>query len=349
MEWTESALLLRVDNDDCIVDDYLSQRINELNVQENIYTYNCISCDDIQLLNEICEDKECPVPSYIYPSPNRNWAYIEEAKEGVYQDNAWRYTHSEPNYLPLLNSYEIPYVIVNDCCNKLTAHEHIRTQYKTKYRSDIKTVLRSSWEANVGRTLDYLGVIWGYEREFFELSNDLTYLPDFFIGSNTILEVKGFWDADSRKKVSTFQKEYPEWKLLILDADMYFTLRRKYKDIVPNWEDDGEKSVISEIIPIVGMRHCASTDTVKSLLIGDTVLFKREPDNEYDHNAIKATTIHGESIGYVGSDWTFIYASKMDIGMKYSATVVEKAANTIEVRIVRTNADEVIIFDFLNN
>lgn len=213
-------------------------------------------------------------------------------------------------------------------------------------RTDLQQLFRSSWEANIARILNYKGISWEYEKKMFTMEDNTMYLPDFFLEDDIILEVKGYWDADSRKKVTTFQKENPNIRLMILDADMYFTLGHIFKQFIPEWENEEAWKSYSETIPLVGMKFCASSATINALEIGDTVLFKREPDNKYDKYAILATTEQGTPIGHVGSDWSFIYASKMDIGMEYVATIKEKSAKVIKVKICRKNTDKEIIYDF---
>lgn len=85
-------------------------------------------------------------------------------------------------------------------------------------REDLGTYFRSSWEANIARIFNETGVAWEYEKEPVTLSVG-GYTPDFVLPNDTILEVKGYWDADSLKKVLAFHKEIPEQRLLIVDSD----------------------------------------------------------------------------------------------------------------------------------
>ncbi|MDO4197080.1 MAG: hypothetical protein Q4D33_13150 [Prevotellaceae bacterium] len=87
-------------------------------------------------------------------------------------------------------------------------------------------LFRSAWEANVARLLSAKGIVWTYEKALLQL-NGINYLPDFTLENSVILEVKGRWDADSLKKVLAFHKECPQYKLLIIDADLYFDLDKQ--------------------------------------------------------------------------------------------------------------------------
>lgn len=52
------------------------------------------------------------------------------------------------------------------------------------------------------------------------------------------------------------------------------------------------------------------------------VWLEREPDNQYDPNAIKVMT-HDGQIGYIGKDYAAILAEKIDGGTEFCATLGE--------------------------
>ncbi len=330
------------------MDDYFIQRLNSYNLRESYIRYICVSSDDIMNIEDICQNLRLKTPEYIIPGDGLDWVYIVQKLESEWVNNKWEFFDDNPNYDMLLRNNKISYVGINDHHNKLTSFSVIfePSQYRSEYRKDLKKLLRSSWEANISRIFNYLGIEWDYEREQFDMGENLRYQPDFFLARNTILEVKGFWDTYSREKVTEFQKKHPEYRVLILDADMYYSLKGKYSHLIPEWEDDGDMKQYSETIPIVGMRFCASANMLNSLRVGDIVLFKREPENKYDKYAILALTENGEPIGHVASDWSFIYASKMDLGMEYSAKISKISANSIQIRISRTNTDRYVVYEF---
>lgn len=217
------------------------------------------------------------------------------------------------------------------------------------FRNDLRQLFRSSWEANVARVLNKKGVSWKYEDHFYDLSGGLMYLPDFFLPNDVILEVKGYWDQNSRDKVITFSRDNPQISLQILDSDMYYSLERQYGTIIPEWEGSNSNAVYprSETINIVGMRFCASKQTLNSIQVGSVLNFIREPENKYDKNAILALTEDGNPLGHVSSDWAFIYAVKMDLGMQFIAEVSSIEAKVIRAKIHRLNMDDTILYDYL--
>lgn len=109
----------------------------------------------------------------------------------------------------------------------------VEQAYKEGARPDLgDIVFRSSWEANIARILNRNNIIWEYEKEYFDLTN-ISYLPDFFIGDDIILEVKGFWDKESADKVDSFIRTFPNKKVYIVDGDMYQNLETIYTIYAP--------------------------------------------------------------------------------------------------------------------
>ena len=223
----------------------------------------------------------------------------------------------------------------------LTGRERLSNSF---IRTDLQQLFRSSWEANVARLLNYKGIPWKYEERFFELKDGHFYLPDFFLPNNIILEVKGYWDEQSRAKVSRFARDYPEYKLCILDEDMYQTLSALYGSTILGWEQEIKRQAKDTLVPIIGMKYCANRQTIESLSIGTVLQLIMEPDNMHEKNAILVTTEDGSPIGHISSDWAFIYSSKMALGMKYTATIEAIEEKVISARISRVNQDENILY-----
>lgn len=219
---------------------------------------------------------------------------------------------------------------------------------RPKFRNDLQLILRSSWEANIARILNHLRVKWEYEKESFllELDENLiprSYLPDFFLNKNVIIEVKGFWDERSLEKVALFKEKYREYKLLIIDSDMYYTLDNIYSNIIPEWEQSPVK-IKYEKVPMVGReKH------FNQIGIDECVSLQREPENLLDKNTILVVNKSGKTIGNIRKEWSAVYADKMDLGMKYKAIIKEKDDKVYNVLLERTNIDEEILFPFLKD
>ncbi|MEC5424278.1 HIRAN domain-containing protein [Virgibacillus sp. C22-A2] len=255
--------------------------------------------------------------------------------------------------LDIFRLSEINYCVYNSSGGNITLNFWMERQdsriSQVSFRSDLKAVFKSSWEANFARVLNYLGAKWEYEKEPFLVKNDSitrVYHPDFFLEDNVIVELKGFWDIESIKRVELFKEQYNEYKLLILDADMYYTLDKLYRDVIPEWENN-IVAVKKEKLPVVGVARPERKEFVNQIEIGDELLLKRDAENPYDKNAILVVDNGGNTIGFIGKDWASIYADKLDVGMQYKAIVTEKEAKVIKIDVKRNNLHEDILYHFL--
>lgn len=106
------------------------------------------------------------------------------------------------------------------------------------YRNDIGHYVRSTWEANYARILQYLNIDYEYEKEIYWLErkdgSEVAYIPDYFIG-DLIIEIKGRWYDDAIKKFKLFKEQYPDKKIIVIDGNKYNKLKKEYKHKV-NWE-----------------------------------------------------------------------------------------------------------------
>lgn len=101
------------------------------------------------------------------------------------------------------------------------------------YRKDIGHFVRSTWEANFARILNYSGVDYEYEPKRFNLGYT-TYTPDFKIG-NKYVEIKGYDTKEAKKKRIMCRKIY-EIKILIIKKIKYLKLQNKYMPLIKGWE-----------------------------------------------------------------------------------------------------------------
>lgn len=238
---------------------------------------------------------------------------------------------------------------------------------KDSYRNDLNFAPRSSWEANIARVLKYLGIPFEHEKNSFiryeKNSREIVgcYVPDYFLPDDTLLEVKGFWDASSRNKVyefiinytapnnldSDFHENGAIYKLYIIDHDIYSMLSKMYRNLIVEWEEDELHSSHSDIMQIIGLSYGIRRLTYASLSIGQTVILKRDKGNTFDKNAILAYTEDMREIGFISADWACIYAPKIDIGMIYEAQIVSIEQKVVNIRVKRVNDDKIIVYDFL--
>lgn len=71
------------------------------------------------------------------------------------------------------------------------------THYKSKFEHDVA---------------EHLPIV-DYEPDKFSVTIQTSYIPDFKIGHNKYLEVKGRFRPEDRRKIVAFMKQHPEVKL----------------------------------------------------------------------------------------------------------------------------------------
>lgn len=121
--------------------------------------------------------------------------------------------------------------------------ENAYSRCKGGHRKDIDHYFRSSWEANIARLLNFKSIKWEYEYKRFNFENEiegvLSYQPDFYLPEYNIwIEVKGWMDDKSKKRLELFKIYYPdEYKnFILIDQKYYYSLEKEYSNIIENWE-----------------------------------------------------------------------------------------------------------------
>ncbi|MGE4334605.1 MAG: hypothetical protein AB7E55_01340 [Pigmentiphaga sp.] len=122
-------------------------------------------------------------------------------------------------------------------------------QARGGYREDLGLYVRSRWEANYARYLEWLrqrGEIrdWEYEPcEFvFPVKRGTRfYRPDFRViekgGQVTYHEVKGYMDQKSRTALKRMARYYPKVRIVIVGRSEYREIE-KWARLIPGWESD---------------------------------------------------------------------------------------------------------------
>lgn len=145
----------------------------------------------------------------------------------------------------------------------MCGEKHPQFKYPEKYankrckggfRKDLGIYVRSTWEANYSRYLNFLVnqnqiKYWEYEPKTFYFEKikrgSRSYTPDFRItnidGSHYWVEVKGYMNSESATKIKRFKKYFPEEKFILVDKE-WFKANKKMRLLIPDWEI-GESSL----------------------------------------------------------------------------------------------------------
>lgn len=117
-------------------------------------------------------------------------------------------------------------------------------------RADLGIYVRSSWEGNYCRYLNFMKglgeiVSWEYEPQTFRFAaiqrGTQSYTPDFKVvfpdGHYEWHEVKGWMDAKSQTKLKRMAKYYPTERIVIIDKAWFAQARRSgLSRMIPHWE-----------------------------------------------------------------------------------------------------------------
>ena len=109
---------------------------------------------------------------------------------------------------------------------------------KSGIRKDIDPSIcfYSTWEANMARIYNLVGIKWLYAPKIFDLGKH-TYRPDYYLPNfDTYIEVKNFMGDYSLKRDQAFRKRYPNIKLELILKKEYIEIKLNYKYFIKNWE-----------------------------------------------------------------------------------------------------------------
>jgi hypothetical protein len=134
--------------------------------------------------------------------------------------------------------------IKNGTLNPMLKQEIPYSRTKGGKRKDLNNIyFRSSWEANIARYYNFLGIEWQFEPKTFVFANitrgSVSYTPDFYLPKeDKWVEVKGWMDGKSKTKLKRFKKQYPEEyaKLQLITEKEYKEIKRKIAPFIKEWE-----------------------------------------------------------------------------------------------------------------
>ena len=107
-----------------------------------------------------------------------------------------------------------------------------KRNYYNGYYMDIHHYVRSGWEHNFARILQWCQLDYDYEKYSFKLSDGSVYLPDFYVhADDTFYEIKGEMREASYRKIKLFMDDYPDKKLIVINEKIYRSLLEQFPDI----------------------------------------------------------------------------------------------------------------------
>ena len=96
---------------------------------------------------------------------------------------------------------------------------------------------RSKLEEKVGDLLKGLDVNFQYETTKFAYTIPHNYTPDFILPNGVILECKGYWDSEDRRKIKSVKEQNPDIDLRMVFQAPFNTITKKSKTTYAQWCD----------------------------------------------------------------------------------------------------------------
>jgi hypothetical protein len=113
-----------------------------------------------------------------------------------------------------------------------------RSSKRKQRAAGLKHGWRSGLEEKVGRELKEQGVPFGFESrkiEYLEPAKTRKYTPDFFLKNGIIVETKGRFTANDRKKHLLIKEQYPTLDLRFVFSNSNQKLYKGSKTTYSQW------------------------------------------------------------------------------------------------------------------
>ena len=101
--------------------------------------------------------------------------------------------------------------------------------------SERVTTFRSNLEKDVANLLTELGVTYEYETTKIAYQIAHNYQPDFILPNGIILECKGYWDSDDRRKIKNVKEQNPDVEVRMVFQSPYNTISKRSKTTYAKW------------------------------------------------------------------------------------------------------------------
>lgn len=179
-----------------------------------------------------------------HPKGMLNKHHSTKSKQSISEANKKSWGNMTKQKLNVRSAKQRQTKINNGTLNPMLNCSSPYSRTKSGKREDLGNVFfRSSWEANIARYFNFMGIKWQFEPKtfiFYAIKKGcVSYLPDFYLPEeDKWVEVKGWMDKKSVTKLNRFKKYYPEEykKLELIDQKKYNEIKKKMSSLIPNWE-----------------------------------------------------------------------------------------------------------------
>ena len=104
-----------------------------------------------------------------------------------------------------------------------------------KLKDSKNNKFRSGLEKQIGDLLTELGISYEYESTKISYTIPHNYTPDFVLPNHVILEAKGYWDAEDRRKMKAVKEQNPDLDIRMVFQSPYNKISKKSKTTYAQW------------------------------------------------------------------------------------------------------------------
>ena len=94
---------------------------------------------------------------------------------------------------------------------------------------------RSGLEERVADLLVELGISYEYETTKIDYTIEHVYTPDFILPNGVVLETKGFWEPEDRRKIKAVKAQNPDLDLRMVFQSPFNKISKRSKTTYAKW------------------------------------------------------------------------------------------------------------------
>ena len=225
------------------------KKMKQLNLKKTTRKHNIINPKKVHIFTDeekynMSKKQKERIQIYGHPKGFLGHKHTDESKEKISKNSKSYWEEIDFSKLEKRRLKQRETKIKNNTLNPMKNQSNPYSRTKSGKRKDLDNIFfRSSWEANIARYYNYIGVKWEYEPKTFIFETIkrgcVSYTPDFYlVDEDKWIEVKGWMDDKSKTKLKRFKKYYPEEykKLQLITSKEYNEIKKKMSKFIKNWE-----------------------------------------------------------------------------------------------------------------
>ena len=125
-----------------------------------------------------------------------------------------------------------------------------RRHIKNKYRSGLEEFTANFLKEHNQKRIRYEDI----KIKWVDLRHR-TYTPDFILDNGIIIETKGFFDSEDRRKHTEIRKQFPEYDIRFVFSNSNSRLYKRSKTTYSSWCEKNNFRYSHRIIPLTWLKE----------------------------------------------------------------------------------------------